>query len=125
MERELRRLRRAATHNSAEENKDVTAAFDHIDNKYEEIIKILKAQVKNYGVAIVDNRNRFATLQKKVDEYAKHVEELEFKATVRGNLLQMQEKILVRAYHLELYAEYSSLGFPQSDATLPNLTFDR
>jgi hypothetical protein len=42
MERELRRLRRASTHNSAEENKDVTAAFDHIDNKYDEIIKIQK-----------------------------------------------------------------------------------
>jgi hypothetical protein len=73
---------------------------------------------------IVDNRVRFATLQKKVDEYAKYVEELEVKATVRGNLLQMVEKILVRAYHLELHAEYLSIGFPpMPDATLPNLTF--
>jgi len=68
MERELRRLRRAVANNSAEENKNVTAAFDPIYNKYDEIIKILKAHVKSYGAAIVDNRVRFAALQKKVDE---------------------------------------------------------
>ena len=54
------------------------------------------------------------------------MEDLEFKANVRGNQLQMQEKILVRAYHIELRAEYASLSFPPTpNEFLPNLTFDQ
>ncbi len=94
--------------------------------KYDEVIKLLKAQVKNYGAAIVKNMVQFAKLQKKIDEYAKYVEDLEFKANVRGNLLQMQEKILVRAYHIELRAEYASLGFPPTPSEfIPDLTFEQ
>jgi hypothetical protein len=123
MERELRHLRRATAHTATEEKEVVTAAFDQVDKKYEEVVKILQAQIKSYSVVIADSKVQFAKLQKKVDEYTKYVEDLEFKATVRGNLLQMNEKILVRAFHLELHAEYTSLGFPQSDVTPPNLTF--
>jgi hypothetical protein len=86
---------------------------------------MLKAQVKSYGVVIVSNRVSFAALQKKVDEHAKYVEEVEFKAAVRGNMLKMHEKILLRARHLEVHAEYLSLGYPPvPDATLPGLSFD-
>lgn len=126
MERELRRLRRAIVHETVEEKKNVNDATDRMEKNYQELIIMLKAQVKSYGAVIVESKVQLAKLHKKIDEYAKYVEELEFKANVRGNMLQMQEKILLRARHLEVHAEYLSLGYPPvPDATLPALSFDQ
>jgi len=125
MERELRRLRRAVVHETVEKQ-NIAIAVDQMDKNYEELIKILKAQVKSYGAVTVDNKIRFAALHQKVDEYGKYVEELTFKAVVIGNLLQMQEIILLRARHLKVHAEYLSLGYPPvPNASLPGLSFDQ
>jgi hypothetical protein len=126
MDRELRRLRRVDVQTAAEKQEIVTASFNQVDDNYKSLVKIPQAHVKNYSDAIVKNRVQFAKLQKMIDEYTKYVEDLELIANVRGNQLQMQEKILVRAFHIELRAEYASLSFPPTpNEFLPNLTFNQ
>jgi hypothetical protein len=46
MERELRRLRRAAVHETTEEKKSVYDATDQMEKKYEEVIKMLIQELR-------------------------------------------------------------------------------
>ena len=72
MDRELRRLRRESVKNAAEEQKVVTGSFDEIEKSYNDLIKMLKAQIKSYSAAILQNRVQFANLQKQINDYTKY-----------------------------------------------------
>ena len=64
--------------------------------------------------------NRVEVLQKLVDHFSAETKRL-LKTPCQPPDVQ---KILLRAYHLELHAEYLSLGYPPvSDASLPELHF--
>jgi hypothetical protein len=70
-------------------------------------------------------QERTETLKEMVKLNDETVEDLSLKATVRGNQLQLQEKILLRARHLEVHCEHLSLWHPAvPDATLPHLSFE-
>ena len=44
---------------------------------------------------------------------------------IQENVIEQQNKILMRAYHLELRAEFLSLGYPPlPDASMPELPYN-
>ena len=84
-------------------------------------LKETKKLVELYATKGDDREQAYKDL---IEHQKKTIADLSFKATVRLNMLEMQEKILVRAFHLELRAEYRSLDFPPTpNEYLPPLTF--
>jgi hypothetical protein len=82
----------------------------------------LEAALKSCTELVDAHQDRTDNLKQLVESQRESIKDLTFVASVRGDYQRMQEKILLRARHLEVHAEYLSLGFPPTGTTLPNLT---
>ncbi len=122
MERELRMLRRGLIRDFAESKKMVDDMFDDVSKT--DYLDKMKKQIED----LINVNNKYQdlvkTLQKEIKNRDDVIQEWRAKATVRGNMLKAQEKVLLRARHLEVHVEHRSLYHPPiPDAALPELTF--
>ena len=122
MERELRMLRRGLLRDSAENKKMVNDIFDDVAKT--DLLEKMKKQTED----LINVNNKYQELVKNLHNEIKNrddvIKELRAKATIRGNMLKAQEKILLRARHIEVHVEHRSLYHPPiPDAALPELTF--
>jgi hypothetical protein len=123
MDRELRMLRRGLVRDSAESKKMVNDVFDDVSKT--DLLEKMKKQMED----LTNVNNMYQDLVKNLQNEIKNrddaIQEWRAKATIRGNMLKTQEKILLRARHIEVHAEHLSLNHPPiPDAALPNLSFE-
>ena len=124
MARDTRRLVQDVS-DCQRETSDVRDGYiEHLEARCELQEKALKESKKLVELYATKGDDREQAYKDLIVHQKKTIADLSFKATVRLNMLEMQEKILVRAFHLELRAEYRSLDFPRTpNEYLPPLTF--
>jgi len=124
MVRDSRRLVNDVSHCHQETNDVKDDYIKHLEARCELQEKALKESQKLVELYATKGDDREQAYKDLIEHQKKTIADLSFKATVRLNMLEMQEKILVRAFHLELRAEYRSLDFPPTpNEYLPPLTF--
>jgi hypothetical protein len=99
-------------------------ARDSLEKKESRQKNVKPGVMKSYKARVESLENCVKTLQAVNDNHAVVIEQLKKMNNANEKKMKIQEKILLRARHLEVHVEHRSLGHPPlPDATLPELTF--